>query len=611
MCAIFGIIGETNPTTLKKMSSCQIYRGPDSQNFFNDKKNKISIGMNRLSVIDKKNGKQPMLSYDKRYLGVFNGTIYNFNQIKNFLLKKKIIFKTNSDTEVLMNAFSYWGKKSLNYFDGMWALGIFDFKTKKTLLSRDYVGQKPLFYYQDEGKLIFSSQLNGIFKYKTNFKISKRSYEEYLRFNYFPAPDTLYKEIKQVCPGEYLEFKSKKISIKNYWKIENGGNYNFFFSKRKKKEFLHLFNKIIKNYSIADKNVGLCLSGGLDSNLLKILMIKLSNKINSFTIGFKNRTYDESKFVNKTIANNNRKKILNKKDFINSFKKIKKNIYFPFGDASIIPTHELFKLVRKKTNVTIGGDGGDEIFYGYLAFKAFYLYKVLKSIFPNFVLKFFKFPFKYIKISTDYLSFKKKVKFFFKYLDKDLYLTNNLLISNFGNNFAKEYFKKNKNSNSFNLKKIKKLFIKNSDKMKYSQFFFIKYYLPIILLKIDYSSMLNSVECRSPYLSKDLLNYSIDLPSNKNFNFFKNRYLMKEIFNKPLKNQNEIAKHGFAFDKNIILKNSKLIKSYIDDKLILNKEFFYGKYDDYLNGNYDNEQYLWNEVMLNFSRQNLENVSKK
>ena len=120
--------------------------------------------------------------------------------------------------------------------------------------------------------------------------------------------------------------------------------------------------------------------------------------------------------------------------------------------------------------------------------------------------------------------------------------------------------------------------------------------------------MLNSVECRSPYLSKDLINYSIDLPSSKNFKFFKNRYLMKKIFSEPLKNQNEIAKHGFAFDKNIILKNSKLIKNYIDDKLILNKEFFYDKYNDYLNGNYDNEQYLWNEVMLNFSRQNLENV---
>ena len=176
-----------------------------------------------------------------------------------------------------------------------------------------------------------------------------------------------------------LNLKVKKYLLRITGKLKTEATTIFFFPKRKKGEFSPLFNKIIKNYSIADKNVGLCLSGGLDSNLLKILMIKLSNKINSFTIGFKNRTYDESKFVKKTIANNNKKKILNKKDFINSFKKIKKNIYFPFGDASIIPTHELFKLVRKKTNVTIGGDGGDEIFYGYLAFKAFYLY-MMKSV---------------------------------------------------------------------------------------------------------------------------------------------------------------------------------------------------------------------------------------
>ena len=237
MCAIFGIIGESKLDTLKKMSACQIYRGPDKQSFFIDKRNKVSIGMNRLSVIDKKYGKQPMLSHDKRYLGVFNGTIYNFNEIKNFLIRKKISFKTNSDTEVLMNAYSYWGKKSLNYFDGMWALGIFDFKTKKTLLSRDYVGQKPLFYYHNKNKLVFSSQLNGIFKYKKDFKISKTNYEDYLRFNHFPAPDTLYQNVKQVCPGEYLEFENKSIHTKKYWKVENGGDYNLFFPKRKKEDF--------------------------------------------------------------------------------------------------------------------------------------------------------------------------------------------------------------------------------------------------------------------------------------------------------------------------------------------------------------------------------------
>ena len=131
MCAIFGIIGSTNYRLLKKMSLCQLYRGPDAQSFLVNKKNNFSIGMNRLSVIDKKKGKQPMFSHDKKYLVIFNGAIYNFIELRNYLLKKKITFKTNSDTEVIINAYSYWGNKCFNYFDGMWAVGIYDFENKK------------------------------------------------------------------------------------------------------------------------------------------------------------------------------------------------------------------------------------------------------------------------------------------------------------------------------------------------------------------------------------------------------------------------------------------------------------------------------------------------
>jgi asparagine synthase (glutamine-hydrolysing) len=606
MCAIFGIIGDSQRDILKKMSACQIYRGPDKQTFFISKKNKISIGMNRLSVIDKKKGKQPMLSYDKRYIGVFNGTIYNFKQIKEFLIKKKINFITNSDTEVLMNSYSYWGKKCFNYFDGMWAFAVFDLKTKNTLLSRDYVGQKPLFYFHDKNKLVFSSQLNGIFKYKDNFKISKNCYEDFLRFNHFPAPKTLYQKIKQVCPGEFIEFNNKVVKKKQYWNVENGGDYNLFFPKRKKNELTAVFSKTIKNYLIADKKVGLCLSGGMDSNLLKVHMIRLKNRINSFTIGFKDKTYDESIYVNNTIKNKNSKKILTQKNFINSFRRIKKNIFFPIGDSSLIPTYELFRLVKKKTNVSIGGDGGDEIFYGYLAFKGFYISKIIKFFLPNFLLKILKLPFQNIQINTGYLNLKKKIKLFCKYIDKDLFLINNLWISNFDNNDAEEYFHKKKNCKNHSLVKIKKLFTKNSDKMKFSQIYFIKYYLPTILSKIDFSSMLNSVECRSPYLSKDLLNFSIDLPSKENFNLFTNRKLMKKLFQDDLKHQKEIKKHGFAFNKNLLLKNVKLIKQNIDENLILNKKYFYEKYEEYIKGNFDNEQYLWNEIILNLSRQNLE-----
>ena len=146
--------------------------------------------------------------------------------------------------------------------------------------------------------------------------------------------------------------------------------------------------------------------------------------------------------------------------------------------------------------------------------------------------------------------------------------------------------------------------------MKFAQMYFIKYYLPIILLKVDFSSMINSVENRSPYLSKNLLNYSLDLNSSENFNYFKNRSLMKKLFSKYLKNEKEIRKHGFAFNLKIILSDKKIIQKNLDMNLILNKDFFIKKYDEYLLGKNENEKYLWNEIMLNFSRQNLEYVSK-
>ena len=241
MCAIFGIVGETNKTLLKKMSSCQIYRGPDSQSFLINKQDSFSIGMNRLSVIDRKKGVQPMFSHNKRFVGVFNGAIYNFIEIKKFLERKKILFKTNSDTEVLINAFSYWGNKSFNHLDGMWACGIYDFKKKNIILSRDYMGQKLLFYQKDKKKLIFSSQINGIFEYKKNFSISKANYEEYLRFNHFPSPKTLYKDIYQLSPGQIIEFRNKKITSSNYWKIEQGGDYNIFFKQLNKEDIEETF----------------------------------------------------------------------------------------------------------------------------------------------------------------------------------------------------------------------------------------------------------------------------------------------------------------------------------------------------------------------------------
>ncbi len=605
MCAVYGIIGDTNYKLLKEMSSCQIYRGPDSQNFLINKKNNFSIGMNRLSVIDKKKGIQPMYSHDKKYVVVFNGAIYNFNEIKKFLSKKKIRFKTNSDTEVLINSYSYWGNKCFNYFDGMWAIGIYDFSNKKFILSRDYVGQKPLFYHQDNDKLIFSSQINGIFKYTNKFDVLKKNYEEYLRFGYFHAPNTLYKNIYQVCPGQIIEFKKRKIIKKNYWKIENSSDYNLFFKKKNSQNIGNAFSTTIKKFLVADKDVALSLSDGNDSNLIKTIMLKHKKKINSFTIGFKDKSYNEANLVKKDKYNLNLKKIVTEKDLIKTFKKIKENIFFPFGDSSAVPTYELFNLVKKKTNVIIGGDGGDEIFFGYLSFKAFYMVNFIKKIIPNFLLKLMKYPFRNIKITTGYLNFRKKIKIFFKYLDKDLSLINNYWITNFDDRDIDEYFER-KNTTTYHMTELKRLFKKYPDKMRFAQIYYIKYFLPLILTKVDFSSMLNSVEARSPYLSKDLINFSLNFSTKKNFSFFGNRKLMKNIFIDFFENNKKHKKHGFAFNKHIILKNEKLVKKNIDKNYMINSKYFFKKHQEYLQGNYDSEQYLWNEIVLNFSRQNLE-----
>ena len=604
MCAIFGIIGKSDTGLLKKMSKCQLYRGPDDQAFFTNKKSKVSFGMNRLAVIDKKKGNQPMFSHDGRHLLIFNGAIYNFLELKKYL-EKKIIFKTNSDTEVLVNSFNFWGKKCFNYFDGMWAAAIYDFKNNTTFLSRDYVGQKPLFFNHNKNILIFSSQINGIFQAKKDFEFSEKNTLEYFKFNHYPAPLTGYKNLFQLSPGEILEFKNKKVYKQIYWNIGNGGDYNLFFKKNYLNSVRKLFFNIIKKFSIADEKVGLCLSSGLDSQLIRIHLEKLFKKIKSFTVGFNEKTYDESRFIKSSLKNKNYKKILSKRDYKIIFNIIKKKIYFPFGDASLIPTYKVFNLVKKETNVTITGDGGDELFFGYLAFKGFYILEIIKLIFPTFFLNIFRIFFGNLKISDKYLDNKKKISYFFKYIDKKNYEALLLWISNFDSFEEKKYYKSNTVKKSKNLNSIYKLYHKYSDKMKFSQIFFYKFYLPSIMMKADFSSMLNSVESRAPYLSKDLMNYSLDLPAKRNFSLFKQRPLMKKIFKKEFKEINEKKKHGFAFNKREILKNKNFIYKNIKKNLMINSEYFDEKYNFYLNGNMNYEQYLWNEIMLNISRQNL------
>jgi len=611
MCGIFGIVGKpgNNLNLLKSMSKVQEFRGPDKKYFYNNVKKKIFLGTNRLSVIDIKHGHQPMPSANKNFLVSFNGTIYNFKEIKNYLIEKKIKFKTNSDTEVIANAYQHWGIKAFNYFDGMWAISVYDIKKSLIILSRDYTGQKPLYYTLNKKYLLFSSQINGILEDKSiDKKISSEGISEYFQYSFIPAPKTLLKNIYQLSPGSYLIYNIKKKKIKKniYWDIKNGPDHNLFFSKTAENQFVNKFKQVIKQHSISDVKPCVLLSSGIDSYLVAKFLIKNVKNLKTFSLGFKNKTFNEVDIIKK-IREPFVKTIyyLDSKKSFNILSKIKKKLDHPIGDSSLIPTYAIFEQVRKKTKVSLGGDGGDENFFGYITFDAFYIAIKIKKFIPSFVFKIFKKFLVFLPVTYSYISLSQKIKKFFENMDEK----NENLLPSWMNSLNRAELKQLL-KNKINEKKIYsnslKIFSKKKSQMRNAQNYYFKYYLPVILQKVDQASMLNSVEHRSPFLSKQIINYSLNGNYAKVYRPFSPKFILKKIFygfipSIILKQK----KHGFAFPKNQILNQIDSVKKIVDDKLLTNKSFFYNKYHDYLIKKKDYSTYLWNELILNLTLQNL------
>ena len=608
MCAIFGMIGRTDHDLLRKVSKIQIYRGPDSQGFFESDDKKVLLGNNRLAVIDKENGNQPIESADGRYVVVFNGCIYNFLEIKKYLLKKEITFKTNSDTEVVANAFMHFQEKSFNYFDGMWSIAIYDKENKNCFLSRDYVGQKPLYYTSEDNYFLFSSQLKGLFQDKSqNKKISQENLKKYYAFSFVPAPDTIFENIYQVCPGETIKISTNKMEIEKekYWSLENGPDYNDFFKKENKEEFEDNFKKLIKQHYIADKKPVVALSGGIDSNIILNSLLNDQKDPNCVTIGFDNKSYDESGMIKNIKGKFNRDIYkISDEELISKFENISKLISEPNGDSSFLPTYILFEKIKKYSNVSLGGDGGDESFFGYITFDAFKLAKLIKSILPNFILSIIRKLFSSEDYSKNYMTTKKKLSKFFSSLHLDLKYLLPAWLSCLNLEEHSENLKKPLSVKELFL--TKNIFDENDDSLRLAQLYHFRYYLPMVLSKVDQASMLNSVESRSPFISKKIINFTLDQDIKNLYSLFNKKKFLKKIYKSSISSKIlKAPKHGFAFPTHVILKNKKLINKLIKPELVNNYSFFQRKYESYLNDNKDNSQYLWNELILNLSIQNL------
>ena len=385
MCGINGIVGINDKSIAKQkiiaMNDRMRHRGPDDEGIFVS--GKIAFGHRRLSIIDiSAAGHQPMQSPDGRYQIVYNGEIYNFNELK-FELQRVVSgsdqqsfpFQTNTDTEVVIAAYARWGADCVNHFNGMFAFAIWDDQHKELFIARDRLGIKPLYYCFTNGVFAFSSEVRSLLASDLiPKKLDEDSLIDYLRYQTVHAPDTIVKGVKMLMPGHIIEMKKEQLKIKKYWgltsnisKASEGKSYTEVC-----KDVNQLLTKSVERRLIADVPFGAFLSGGIDSSAIVGMMSKVSTeKVKTFSVTFDESEFSEAKyaqFIAKKFNTDHHEIKLKPSDFIEQLPHALKAMDHPSGDG---PNTFVVSKATKEAGITmaLSGLGGDELFAGYNVFK--------------------------------------------------------------------------------------------------------------------------------------------------------------------------------------------------------------------------------------------------
>lgn len=515
MCGIVGFIDKRNikdkKEIIKNMADRIKHRGPDDEGYYVDKF--IALGHRRLSIIDlTKSGAQPIYNEDKSMAIVFNGEIYNYESIKEDLIKRGHKFKTKTDTEVILHGYEEYKEKLFKNLRGMFAFVIYDKKNNEIIGCRDHFGIKPFYYYKDKNSFLFASEIKAFLEYP-DFKknVNKDALKMYLIFQYSVHEETFFKGVYKLKPGTYFKYKNGKMTIKEYFKIDykkSNKPYDVY-----KKELKSVLEDSIKYHKItSDVEVGSYLSGGVDSSYV----VSVVKPDKTFSVGFDMPGFDETMYA-KDLSNMLKIKNYQKKITSDEFFAILPTIMYhtdePHANLSTVPLYFLSELASQKVKVVLSGEGSDEMFAGYNEYYEPTLLKIytkiplgirklvakLVSPFPHFpgqnTLKLYGKPFYERYIGHGTIMSEEEANII---LNKDL--RNNETIGD----VIKPYYDK----------------VANLDDITKKMYIDMHFWLPQdILLKADKMTMANSVELRVPLLDSILYSYAKEIPT---------KYLVRE-----------------------------------------------------------------------------------
>ncbi len=555
MCGICGLIDfsgrPVQEAAIYKMCQTMIHRGPDDEGVYinhqspvtsHQSKPSVGLGHRRLSIIDlSPAGHQPMSNEDGNVWIVLNGEIYNYMELSKDLKDKGHKFNSNTDTEVVIHLYEEYGEECVKILRGMFAFAIWDEKRQTLMLARDRPGKKPLLYYYKNGIFCFSSEFSSLLASGLIDKeINLKAIHYYLTFGYIPAPMTIYKDVYKLPPAHIITIENGEINIKQYWSLD--------YTKKIKiseedaaDETLRLLKEAVKIRMYSDVPLGAFLSGGIDSSIVVGLMSQLTGeKVKTFSIGFDDEDYNELKYAKKVADtfNTEHHEFIVRPKALELLPLLVEHYGEPYADSSAIPTYYVSQQTKQHVTVALNGDGGDELFAGYERYQAVMLsefyHKIPVTIQKNIIQKI-------TNLLPDSIEPKNRLRRIKRFIDgAALPLNQRYLrwVGIFDEKFKSYIYTEEflKNISDSNPVGIIAGFLNDSNGLNLLDRLLLTdtmTYLPNdLLVKVDITSMANSLECRSPFLDHNLMEFVASLPPE----FKLKRFVKKHILKQAVKN---------------------------------------------------------------------------
>lgn len=537
------------------------YRGPDQQGMeFSDK---IALGHNRLAIMEPQGGKQPRSHPVSRNTLVYSGEIYDHRRFDSEISAAGCTFRDHCDTETLFWLIEMHGvQKAVSMLDGMFAFAYHDAASDTLYLARDAFGQKPLFYAEASGELIFASEIKALLQHPSLASCSADidALSLYLMMEYVPGARTGISGIQKLLPGHVLTYKNGQLSVAPYWSVSGIAREESVDERQAAARFDDLLSQAVEQQLVADVPVGIFLSGGLDSSLIAAMAKRHQSDIATFTIKFPQDSFDESRYaedVAKAIGTRHTCIELSRQNCTDGIQDLISKIDQPFADSSLLPTYLLCRAARQYVTVALGGDGADELLLGYPNFKILRFARLLQSI-PDRIGKTVGSIAGVLPQSLGYMN----AAFLLRQLSYGFGVPANMQsiywMSAIAAREQNDLWVGNKAFDQQISEQVLEQIASTSctSLIESCQRHFLNFYLPDdILLKTDRASMYNSLEVRTPFLSSAVANYALSLPHSALFRRTTGKRILRSVAETYLP-MTTIArrKHGFALPVSALIR---------------------------------------------------------